>query len=347
MKSRENTLRKAAILVASLEPDVADGLLAQMSRAQADAVREAIEMLGSLDPSEQEQVIDEFFRIGPLIPHDELSGIELDSRLAQRLSEHPAEQRAESTGLYGRTGMQPSPPAPPEKPLARLRHASGSQLATRLQYERPQVIAVVISHLAPSSAAEMLACLPSSLQAEVARRLVDLEETAPEILHEIEMGLATLLDDATGGAPRRTAGMQALEQILQAADPFVHNTIVSSLSRHDRHLADRVRMQSRQHFEFAALHDLDDPALAKVFLHVPHETLSLALAGASKSLLSRALRLLPVARAARLRRDLDRLGAMRLADVEAAQSQVAHVASEMEEQGTLLRPAGRKLSVAI
>jgi hypothetical protein len=60
------SIRKAAILVASLDVDSADLLLAQMTDEQADEVRRAVLELGEPDPSEQQAVLDEFFRIGPL-----------------------------------------------------------------------------------------------------------------------------------------------------------------------------------------------------------------------------------------------------------------------------------------
>src|SRR5262245_36598559 len=67
MIRREHSIRKAAVLVASLDVSTADLLLAQMPQEQADAVRHEVLQLGELDPAEQQVVIDEFFRIVPVI----------------------------------------------------------------------------------------------------------------------------------------------------------------------------------------------------------------------------------------------------------------------------------------
>src|SRR5690606_23230485 len=101
-----------------------------------------------------------------------------------------------------------------------LAKAHGATLAARLSSEHPQTIAVVVSHLEPSCGAEVLASLPADLQAEVARRLVDLEETDAELLHEIERGLASWLNQQRHATERRTAGMAALRNILEAANPL-------------------------------------------------------------------------------------------------------------------------------
>ena len=64
MPNEDRALRRAAILVASLDTSTADALLAQMPGEQADLVRRTIVELGDVDPAEERAVIDEFFRNG-------------------------------------------------------------------------------------------------------------------------------------------------------------------------------------------------------------------------------------------------------------------------------------------
>lgn len=341
MRDRQNTTRKAAILIASLDQATADALLAQMSHEQADTLRQAVTELGDVNAFEQETVIDEFFRIGPMLPEDQPAGIDLDSRLAEQIG-------YESTLSQPGQAMRKSQKARSARPPFQLLHdASGTTLAGRLQHEHPQTIAVVVSHLPPENGADLLASLPSSLQAEVARRLVDLEETDPEILFEIEQGLETWLNEHERSSRRRTVGMMALQGILAAADPFAHETLLSNLARHDRRLANQLTTHDGRSYVFADLHEFDDASLGKIFAHVDQDVLTLALAGAGKALVARAYRVLPVARAARLRRDLDRVGPTRVSDVEGAQHEVASAASDLVQRGMLTSVTGRKLSLAV
>ena len=83
MQKESSNLRKAAVLVASLDRSAADTLLNEMSPDQAQRLRRAIVELGLVDPEEQSQTIEEFFRIGPLVPEKFPAGIELGSRLAR------------------------------------------------------------------------------------------------------------------------------------------------------------------------------------------------------------------------------------------------------------------------
>ena len=78
MKAANLGLRKAAILVASLDQAAADVILDQLGPEQARQVRRLAVELGDLDQQEQQRVIDEFFRVGPLMPDQCPPGIELD-----------------------------------------------------------------------------------------------------------------------------------------------------------------------------------------------------------------------------------------------------------------------------
>src|SRR5215471_5429569 len=77
MLSSNSSLRKAAILLHSLAPQAADAMLDQMSDEQAAAVSDEMTQLGDVDPQEQESIIAEFMRLGPLIPEEDPPGLEL------------------------------------------------------------------------------------------------------------------------------------------------------------------------------------------------------------------------------------------------------------------------------
>ena len=86
-KLSRDGLRKAAILVASLDTAAVDAVLDQvLAPEQARQVREIVVELEEIDQSERRRVIDEFFRDPqagappPAAVHD--TGVELDGHLA-------------------------------------------------------------------------------------------------------------------------------------------------------------------------------------------------------------------------------------------------------------------------
>src|SRR5262245_5875754 len=86
MKNQSDGIRKAAILIASIDAASAEALLRGMPSDQAQTVRQAAGQLADVDPAEQRKIIDEFFRVGPLVPHKQPCGLELTDQLADKLA---------------------------------------------------------------------------------------------------------------------------------------------------------------------------------------------------------------------------------------------------------------------
>ena len=305
-------IRKAAILVASLDPAAAEALLDQLDSEQAQRVREAAAVLGPIDADERQRVVDEFLRVGPMVPQRCPPGIELDGQPA---------------------GESPQPIQEPDQPMQHdgppfrfLREAEGEKLARLLGGERPQTIALVLSHLSPQRAAGVLAHLPPLLQVEVIRRLVDLEETDPEVLREVERTLETRLSRQFAVQRRRVAGFEAVAGILDACDSRTGEQLLENLAACDRELAKKL---SPRTIDFDELTALDDAALSEIFHAAEPEAAQTALVGASPLLVERLLRTMAPKEAKRLRRKLNHPGPIRLSDVEDARRQIAALAQRM------------------
>jgi flagellar motor switch protein FliG len=332
MNPSPRSLRKAAILVASLDAREAESLLRQMSPAQAQVLREQVERLGEIDAAEQSEVLEEFFRIGPLVPDEDPAGIELDAPLPAALSRGSALSGCDAEGA---------------RPFRFLDEAPPEKLAPFLEREHPQTIAVVMSHLPADRAAEVLSHLPAELQTEVARRLVDLEETDAEVLREVERGLESWLCCEVRGERHPSAGVAALAGILGAANPRARHDILANLARHDRELAGKLDLPVAPPLSFSDLGQMDTGSLAVVLHQAEPELLVLALAGAAPRFAERAIELFEPDVAGAISSALCNLGPTRLADVEEAQRQLADLAQQLERRGEITPEIRGRLSVAV
>jgi len=336
-------LKKAAILLASLDSETADRLLEQMGSDGAARVRHEIMSLGAIDPDVERQVIAEFRRrdLPPRDPYP--SGIELDSGLAEKLAQPD----------YAVSSAAPSPQGAEPAPFRFLHEAEADTLVQCLAHERPQTIAVVVSHLAPAQAAEVLDRLAPSLQAQVLRRLAELDEADPKVLRDVEAHLETWITEQMRSRQRRRAGLDALGAILSAAGQSKRRQIVANLVQHDGSLAESLgfasahrstpsgaetTLSNRQPVGATApselrFHDLleyNDERLRAVVGASQAEVIVLALAAASAEFVDRVCGCLPANKAKLLRRALTHLGPTRLSDVEEAQQTLADTAAQLD-----------------
>jgi flagellar motor switch protein FliG len=269
------------------------------------------------------------------VPDDDAAGIELDTPLAESLVTDAAGAFSAPDGAESAGRFRFLEDAPPQK------------LALFLEREHPQTIAVVMSHLPTDRAAAILSYLPPASQTEVARRLLDLDETDAESLREVERGLQKWLNSHVRGERRRTEGVAALSGILGAADPQARQRIISSLARHDGDLAAKLDVPAGGALKFSDLERMDSASMAVVLRQVEPELLSLALAGAPPQLAQRAIAMLNPTAACGVRAALSNLGPTRLSDVEEAQRRLAELASELELRGEITPAVRGRLSVAV
>ncbi len=330
-KLSNDGLRKAAVLVASLDTAAADAVLDQLTPEQARQVREMVVEMDDIDQGEQRRVIDEFRGQGAGSGEQGAtsSGRGVEWMPSAPYSVLPAPPPA---------ARVPGPPPPfhflhdPEYWVPR----EAEKLVRALGSERPQTIALVLSHLSPVRAGTVLSRLPEDVQVEVIHRLVDLEETDPEILHEVEEALRSRLSQPTMGTwcpemqRRRVAGLNAVAGILQATDGRAGMQILDNLAGSDRALAEKLRVPAGwRQVTFDELAGWDEDLLAEVFDEAGPELLLPALFGAGPGLVEHLLARMPQADARAIRHKLDHPGPIRLRDVEEARRQVARIASRL------------------
>lgn len=309
------SLRKAAVLVSALDVDAADTVLERMSPEHAALIRRVLLELPTVAPADEEAVIVEF--MGRPTAVDEASGVELALSSDQpTILPFHADPRDKSSAA----------------PFQFLQAADDHDLSELLSGERPQTVAVVVSHLPADQAARVLAALPQVLQTDVVRRLARLDETSPHVLAELEAALERRFQRRLPNGGRQALGVGAVRQILNQAAPETRGQWLTNLVQQDPKLAARL---TRAPFTFLDLERLTDESLALVFDSIDEATAVAALAGSEPEWMTRLATVLPRAQGDRLRRQIDTLGPTRLSDVDAAQEATARAARDLDTLGRL------------
>ncbi|MCA9245975.1 MAG: hypothetical protein KDA42_02640 [Planctomycetales bacterium] len=357
------SIRKAAILLASLDPISAEQLLARLSPREARLVRRAADEVDQVSTAERAEVAQELAGGNPApsqrsqpAPLNQLAGIELDGSLATALNlTEPVKPTSEPTDIPLETAIH-------DTPFSYLDDVDSASLARHLSEEHPQVIAVVVSHLSDRQAARLLVQLSPSRQRDVVRRLELLDDSDTESVQEIEHHLRRWFTKQTDYRAKRSSGSQAVERILAAADPDCRETLLGNLGRRttaaataastystsaDTALAtpNRRLNSARTIGRFEELADLQRSLLGPLLREAEPELLALALTGASEHVVAHICSALPQPVARALRHALDHPGPMRLSDVEMAREELTRLANAMANRSTQ-PPAASRLSFA-
>ena len=314
--------RKAAILLLSLEKADAAKVMALLPKPAVEAVSGEIARTDDVTADQQAAALAEF-----------------ESRVAARVKIERGGLRGAEELLHGSLGEEGGKEVLDairqslnSVPFAFLHKAGADNLLTFVGEEHPQTIALILSHLPPGLAAEVVGGLSPDKQIEVIRRVAAMEQTSPDVLDEVESSLkrrmtstidATL--EAAGGAPR-------VAEILNVADRMTNRGILEHLDRDDADLADEIR---RLMFVFEDLLKLDDKAIQALLKEVDNGRWAVALKGAGEELTEKVLGNLSQRAAEMLREEMEYLGPVKVSDVEAAQGEVVDTVRRLEDAGEI------------
>ncbi|MEM1063575.1 MAG: flagellar motor switch protein FliG, partial [Planctomycetota bacterium] len=224
-------LRKAAVLLLSLDKPVAAEVLAQLPRHLVEAVTLEVAKLDDITQDQQQGVLDEFSVLAKARGHIERGGIEFaEQLLAQSLGDENSGEILDA--------IKQSINA---VPFAFLHKAGVDQLLTFLVDEHPQTIALIMSHLPPSMAAEVLSGLPPHKQIDVVRRVASMEGTSPEVVADIEESLRSRMTSLFDRQSEKAGGVPLVAEILNISDRMTNKGILESLEDDSPELVEEIK----------------------------------------------------------------------------------------------------------
>ena len=215
--ANESTMRRIAIVLASLPEPVAQRLLGSLHSDSQRSIRAALGSLSDVDPLERRRALDGFansLRKGrsPGNNHDDVAEI-VFSRAAIRSLKDPSQGLNSNDNVSGATsGSAPAantrkPPAP----LAFLLDVDDETMVAHLSGEMPQTLAIILASISPAQAARVLPRLDVTVRTEAMRRMANLKELPRELIDDIGNQLRYRLVPTRGTSG---LGRVALDAIL-------------------------------------------------------------------------------------------------------------------------------------
>jgi flagellar motor switch protein FliG len=215
-----------------------------------------------------------------------------------------------------------------------LRNADPAQVATLLQDEMPQTIALVLSYLEAKVAADILTNFPKDLQIEVVLRLALMDRVSPQVVQVVERNLKNKLSGVLSEADfRSTGGVSFLVQMMNQVERGVQKTIFEALDTTNPKLVEEIHANM---FTFDDLVKLDDKTMQRVLRDVSKADLALALKAAPEKLKDLIFRNLSERARENLKEEIDVLGPQLAKNVYQAQRRIVDAVRSLEEAGEIV-----------
>ncbi len=220
-----------------------------------------------------------------------------------------------------------------QSPLDRLANADPETLAGVLEHEHPQLVAAILSQLPPERSATIVEKLNEELQTNVLERLATMTEVPQRLLQDVAQALSAELPvtDSESGSTA-VNGVAQTAAMVRRMGQKLGDALLQRLSGADETLAAEIR---RAMYTFEDLKLLDARGLRSLLEAVPADRLTLALKTSSDSLKNHIFSAMSKRAAERVREDLEMLGGVRLAEVEAAQQEIVEQCLKLASEGVI------------
>ncbi len=324
---------KAAILITLLGEEAASCVLQNLETQEVREITLEIARIDKLEPNEFESVLEEFQTLIERSRTVELAGPGLAKRLLSRA--RPGEAEKLLTELEpGRPldGEEVLPDIPrPELPES-LVVAPFRRLATLLQEEPPQTVALVLSHLPPKKASRILGLFERSAQIDLTQRMAAIHEVRPDVVTRVGRVLEEKLQALCEEPLFPLNGIQSAADTLIGLGRATGQEIIDELGDSEPELAEELRNFL---FTFEMLGALTDKDCQEVLKQVERGTLALALKGADPDLQVLFYRNMSERAAQMLKEELDFLGSPKLSEIEASQRSIIEMVLKLEKEGVI------------
>ncbi len=313
-------IRKTAILLVSLTRDVSGEIMKHLNEEQIENVSREIAGLKDVMAAEKQAIVEEFHGMALARSYTEIGGLSYARALLQQsLPEGQASRIIDQIerAIYS-------------KPFNFLQKAETESLLTFIVDEHPQTIALILAHLLPEKASEILGGLEDSKKVEVVSRISRMEQTSPEVIKEVETGLENRMASVMSQSYENSGGIPSVADILNVTDRTTERALLENLAQEDPELVEEIR---RLMFVFDDIHKLSDRDVQSILKHVETSQWATGMKGCSEELQEKILGNMSQRAADMLREEMEYLGPIRLSEVEAMQQQVVDVIRRLEDAG--------------
>ena len=319
--------RKAAIFLVSMGQEIAADIFKHLRDEEIEQLTLEIARIDKVEPEERDKVLVEFQEMMLAQEFISQGGIEYARDILEKAL---GAERAIDIINRLTTSLQ-------VRPFDFIRNADPGQLLNFIQGEHPQTIALILSYLQPQVSSQILTHLPEEIQANVAKRIAEMDRTSPDIIRDIERVLERKLSSLVNEEYTSAGGIDAILEVLNLVDRATEKSIIEALEEEDPELAEEIK---KRMFVFEDITLLSDRDIQQVLREIEQKELALALKSVDDAVKDKIFSNMSKRAAAMLQEDMEYMGPVRLRDVEDAQQRIVNIIRKLEEAGDIVIARG-------
>jgi len=213
-----------------------------------------------------------------------------------------------------------------------LENINPKQLADFIKDESPQTIAIILSHMNPVGASEVLDTLEEDIRVKVIMQMATIKDVSPEIVQTmskvLEKKLESLLSSIT-----EVGGVKVVADMLNKMGSKAQD-ILKNINSLNTELAKQIKDNM---FTFEDLCKLETNDIIKILAEVDVADVAVALKGSPEEQIDAITSAMSQRAKDRFTEEFEMLGKVKLKDKEAAQRKMLDIAQKLIESGQIER----------
>jgi flagellar motor switch protein FliG len=319
---------KVAILLLSLDEEVAARVMKNFSSAEIERIGKHMSRLDSVSLEEVSNVAKEFCNLtrqkGGVLPVHGDTLRNLIVKAAGADMAHDILVNIERTAPQGESYNNPL--------IKKLQEIDPQILIDFTKTEHPQTIALILSYMGAEQAANVLEGLSPELTSDIVKRMATLKSVPQEFIADIAKTLEKEI--IVGGVNNlQPGGVTLVADIMNKMNRNTENAIMKSLDDNVPEIAVEIR---KKMFTFEDILKLDDRSIQELLREVSTEDLGRALKVVDEEMRGVIFKNMSKRGAEMLKEDIEMMPPIRLSEVEKSQRNIIDATKKLEGEGKIV-----------
>lgn len=320
---------KAAALLLSLDSETASNVMKNFGDDDIKRVGKCMTTLKPVSNEQMEKIADEYCELAQKM------GAGIASVKTHVVEGMLLKAMGEEKGKAVIQKLADEKTAEDNSAIKKLRNMAPNIIGDATRVEHPQTTALILAHLRPEQAAQILDSFPAEMQKDIAGRIATIGVVprgfAEEAARTLESGL--VVDESR----EDIGGVHMMAEILNQMSKASEQAVIEAFEQNDPNTATEIKNLM---FTFDDIFKIDDKGLQTLLESVTREDLARSLKIVDDEMQKQIFKNISARAAEMLKEDIANMPPIKLTEVEKSQRVIIDTAKQLEADGKLAIAGG-------